>query len=64
MKTPGLEDFIRDKSVELKAALDPSKNSSNVEKLAGVAVVGVRWLLESALAELAKKPDTRGPGRP
>ena len=63
MKTPGLEDFIRDKGAEIKAALDPSRNSPNVEKLAGVAVIGLRWMLEGMLAELAQKPDTRGPGR-
>lgn len=56
MKSPSLEDFLREKGADVKAALDPSKNSSNVEKLAGVAVVGVRWIVEKALAELAKKP--------
>lgn len=55
MNTPGLEEFVREKGTELKAALDPSKNSTNVEKLAGVAVIGLRWFLEHAQAELAKK---------
>lgn len=64
MKAPGLEEFVRDKGAELKAVLDPSKNSSNVEKLAGVAVIGLRWMLENMQHELARAPDTRGPGRP
>jgi len=63
MKTVSLEDFIRDKGAEVRAVLDISKNSSNVVKLAGVGVIGLRWLLEGMLAELANVPDKRGPGR-
>lgn len=64
MKVPTLEDFVRDKGAELKAVLDPSKNSPNVEKLAGVVVIGLRWMLDGMLQELATVPDKRGPGRP
>lgn len=64
MNTPPLEQFVRDKGAELKAVLDPSKNATNVEKLAGCAVIGLRWFLEHAIHELAKTPDTRGPWRP
>jgi hypothetical protein len=55
VKTPGLEEFIAEKGEELKAELDPSKNKPNTERLAGVVVIGLRWFLAHALAELAAK---------
>lgn len=49
-----VEDFVRRKGEEVKAALDPSKNSTNVEKLAGVGVIALRFILEHVQHELAQ----------
>lgn len=64
MKPPGLDDFLRDKGVQVKEVLGAPNNTTAVERLAKVGVIGLTWLVDGMLAELAKKPDTRGPGRP
>lgn len=51
MEKPPLEQFLTDSGTELKRALEDEK-LTDLEKLARVAVIGVRWALANAIKEL------------
>ncbi|HVJ25426.1 MAG TPA: hypothetical protein VM756_15990 [Burkholderiales bacterium] len=53
MRPEPLEQFVQEKGAELKAVLDQDGLPDQM-KLARCAVIGLKWLVDAALKELAK----------